>query len=34
MGKYQISEFFGQVFLQALQDKTREIPAGQQIKGI
>lgn len=32
MGKYQISEFFGQVFLQALQDKTREIPADRQIK--
>jgi tetratricopeptide (TPR) repeat protein len=32
MGKYQISEFFGQGFLQALQDKTREISADQQIK--
>lgn len=32
MGKFQVSDFFAQVFLDALQDRNRTIPADQQAK--
>ena len=32
MGRYQISDFFAQVFLDALEDKSQNIPEDQQVK--